>query len=71
MLEIDARGFGCPIPVVKTKKVLDDHPGKPLSVLVDAAVAVENVTRLAESRHFEVAVENLGEGDYKLVLKPA
>jgi len=70
MLEIDARGFGCPIPVVKTKKALDDHPDTCLSVLVDATVAVENVSRLAESRHFRVEVENLDGGDFRLVLKP-
>ncbi len=70
MLEVDARGFGCPIPVVKTKKALEDYPGQPLSVLVDAEVAVENVNRLAESRNYTVIKENLDNGDFKLILRP-
>jgi tRNA 2-thiouridine synthesizing protein A len=70
MEQIDARGFGCPIPVIKTKKALDAQPGKPLTVLVDAAVAVENVMRLALSRDCKVDVENLDGGDFKLVLTP-
>ncbi len=70
MLELDARGFGCPIPVVKTKKALEDNPNQPVTVLLDAEVAVENVTRLGESRNYTVKIENLDSGDFRLMLTP-
>ena len=50
MVEVDTRGFSCPIPVVKTKKAIEENPGEPLTVLVESAVSKENVSRLAESK---------------------
>ncbi|MCK4721832.1 MAG: sulfurtransferase TusA family protein, partial [Dehalococcoidia bacterium] len=29
MIEVDVRGFSCPIPVVKTKKAIEEHPDEP------------------------------------------
>ena len=69
MIEIDVRGYSCPIPVVNTKKAIKDNPGKELSVLVESAVSKENVTRLAESEGYTTQVEETDDG-YKLVLKP-
>ena len=68
MIEVDARGLSCPIPVVRTKKAIDANPGKPIAVLVETAVAKENVSRLAESKGYSVEVEEVGD-DYRLVLK--
>ncbi|MCL0058992.1 sulfurtransferase TusA family protein [Dehalococcoidia bacterium] len=70
MIEVDARGFSCPIPVVKTTQALDGHPGKPVIVLVDSEVARENVSRLARSRGYSVKVEQVLDG-YRLQLAPA
>ena len=69
MIEIDARGYSCPIPVVNTKKAMKDNPGKELSVLVESSVSMENVTRLAESEGYTAAAEETDDG-YKLILKP-
>ncbi|UCD08136.1 MAG: sulfurtransferase TusA family protein [Dehalococcoidales bacterium] len=69
MIEVDVRGYSCPIPVVNTKKALKDNPGKELTVLVESAVSKENVTRLAESEGYSTQLEETGDG-YKLVLKP-
>lgn len=64
---IDARGLSCPIPVVKTQKAIQkDSPAK-LEVLVDARVAVENITRCARSHGYEITVEAQG-ADFKLTL---
>lgn len=46
MYEIDARGKACPLPVVLAKKALDAGE-RDVTVLVDNAVAVENLRRLA------------------------
>lgn len=66
MIEVDAKGLSCPIPVVRTKQALDKNPGE-CCVLVDAYVQVENVTRLAESMGYGVKVERDGE-TYRLVI---
>ena len=42
---IDARGLSCPMPVVMTQKAIQKDAPAALEVLVDAQVAVENITR--------------------------
>jgi tRNA 2-thiouridine synthesizing protein A len=71
MIEIDARGLGCPIPVVKTKQAMDKNPGKAITILVETAVAKENVSRLAESRKYSVKVETIKQKECKLLLTPS
>jgi TusA-related sulfurtransferase len=71
MTELDVRGFDCPIPVVKTKKIMDEHHGEQICVLSDSAVARENVTRLAESRGYEVKSEAAGADEFRLLLTPS
>ncbi len=69
MTEVDARGYSCPIPVVKTKKAMDESPGEVLMVLVETAVSRENVSRLAESRGYSINAEEVS-GEYRLTLTP-
>jgi tRNA 2-thiouridine synthesizing protein A len=69
MMEVDVRGFSCPIPVVKTKKAMDESPEDILTVLVETAVSKENVSRLAESRGYAIEVEEVS-GEYRLTLTP-
>ena len=64
---VDARGQSCPIPVVMTRKALEKEKPARLEVLVDAQVAVENVTRCARSLGYQVAAESQG-ADFKLML---
>ena len=70
MIEVDARGLSCPVPVVKTQKALDQNPGGRVTVLVDSQVSRENVSRLARSRGYSVKVEQVLDG-YRLQLAPA
>ena len=70
MIEVDVRGFSCPIPVVRTKKAMDEHPDDRVSVLVETAVSKENVLRLAESRGYSVEVEEVEDG-FRLFLTPS
>jgi len=69
VIEVDVRGFSCPIPVVKTKKAIDEHPGEALTVLVETAVSKENVSRLAHGRGYSVEVEEVEDG-FSLSLSP-
>ncbi|WP_258359581.1 sulfurtransferase TusA family protein [Moorella sulfitireducens] len=69
MVEVDVRGLSCPIPVVKTKKAMEQNPGQPLAVLTDNETSKENVSRLAGSRGYQIQVEKVG-GGYRLLLTP-
>lgn len=69
MIEVDARGFSCPIPVVKTKKAMDQNPGESIAVRVESEVSKENVSRLAQSQGYTVKIEKSQDG-YQLLLEP-
>ncbi len=69
MIEVDVRGFSCPIPVVKTKKAIEENPDQPVTVLVETAVSRENVSRMAQSRGYSVEVEEVSDA-YRLLLSP-
>jgi len=69
MVEVDVRGFSCPIPVVKTKKAMEENPNEMVTVLVESAVSKENVSRLAQSKGYSVKVEETSDG-YRLLLGP-
>lgn len=64
---IDTRGLSCPMPVMLVQKEISKNSPKTLEVLADAKVAVENITRLATSNGYQVAVEETGL-EYKLNL---
>ena len=71
MIEIDVRGLGCPIPVVKTKQAMEKNPSATITVLGDTSVSQENILRLAETKKYSAeSIQAAGE-EYRLVLKPA
>jgi selenium metabolism protein YedF len=59
---VDARGLACPQPVILTKKALEKVDE--VFVIVDNETAKQNVSRLADSRGFQVSVEKKGEATY-------
>ena len=69
MSEVNVRGFSCPIPVVKTKKAMEESPDEALTVLVESAISRENVSRLAQSKGYSVEAEETSD-EYRLVLHP-
>ena len=62
---VDACGLSCPEPVIRLKQVIDSSDE--IEVLVDSQVCVENCTRFAESKGFNVAVSG-EKGQYVLNL---
>jgi tRNA 2-thiouridine synthesizing protein A len=70
MVEVDVRGFSCPVPVVRTKKAMEANPEEVLTVMVETAVSKENVSRLAESQGYSIKVEEVS-GEYRLTLTPS
>ena len=69
MVEIDVRGFSCPIPVVRTNKAIEENPNKPVTVLVESSVSKENISRLAQSKGYSIKVEEI-EDSFRLLLNP-
>lgn len=70
MVEVDVRGFSCPVPVVQTQKAMEKNPKEVLTVITETATSKENVARLAENRGYSVKIDQV-EGDYRLTLTPS
>lgn len=69
MITVNAMGDICPIPVVKTKKVMDALTGpEQIEVLVDNETAVRNVIKLAKSSGAQAEQEQLGEREYRVLI---
>lgn len=60
---VDARGMACPIPVINTKKALENMEAGLVTTIVDNDAAKENIIALAKSLACEVDVEQK-EKDY-------
>lgn len=65
---IDARGLSCPLPVIKTQNEIKKNAPDTLEVLVDNTTAVGNVTRFANNNGYDVAVKELEDDEYSLLL---
>lgn len=67
MISVNAMGDACPIPVIKTKKAMEQRNGQEdVEVLVDNETAVRNVTKMAESLGGAVTWEKTGEAQYRI-----
>lgn len=69
MVEVDVRGFSCPIPVVRTQKAIEENPGEVLLVITETGVTRENVSRLAKSKGYTIKIEEVGD-DFHIQLTP-
>jgi selenium metabolism protein YedF len=56
-ISVDARGLACPGPVIATKKALEQISDGVVSVIVDNAVAKENVIKFAVSSRCGISSE--------------
>ena len=67
---VNAMGEQCPIPVVKTKKVLDSVQGDAeITVLVDNETAVQNLTRMGKNAGAEVLAEKKSDREFNVTLR--
>ena len=65
MIQIDAMGDTCPIPVVKTKKAIESMEGPGgVETLVDNEIAVQNLTKMANQKGYADKSEKLDEAAY-------
>ena len=69
MIQINALGDACPRPVIKTMNALKELNGAgTVEVLVDNEIAVQNLTRLADSKHCTIETEKRSEKEYRVTI---
>ena len=67
MITVNAMGDACPIPVVKTKKAIQEMQGAGIvEVSVDNEIAVQNLTKMANQKGYEVKSQKVSDGEYKV-----
>lgn len=69
MIKVNAIGDNCPIPVIKTKKAMQEVTGdETIEVLVDNEIAVRNVTKMATSAGASASSEKTAEKEFKITI---
>lgn len=69
MIKVNAMGDACPIPVVKTKNAIKELKGAGVvETLVDNEIAVQNLTKMANQKGYDVKSEKLGENEFKVTM---
>lgn len=70
MIQVNALGDACPIPVVKTKNAIRElgQNGGTVETLVDNEIAVQNLTKMAHQKGYGVKSEKLGQDGFKVTM---
>lgn len=71
MVQVNAIGDACPLPVIKTKKALEELTFGQIEVLVDNDIAVQNIEKYAKSVGYSFQAEQKGEHFSILIEKQA
>jgi len=61
-IKVDAKGLACPMPVIKTKKALEEITSGVVEVTVDDVAPRENVLKFAKSLNCEAEVVSENDG---------
>lgn len=70
MIQVNAMGDACPIPVVKTKNAIKELKGPGVvETLVDNEIAVQNLTKMAKQKGYGVKSEKISENEYKVIME--
>ncbi len=67
-MKIDARGKSCPLPVIETKKAMEQCHGTNLEIWVDNEIAVQNLYKLAQQKGVQVIDRKESENCYVVTL---
>ena len=69
MIHVNAIGDACPLPVIKAMHALKELGGAgTVEVLVDNEIAVQNLTRLADSKGCAIVTEQTSEKEYRVII---
>jgi len=70
MIQVNAIGDACPIPVVKTKNAIKELAGPGVvETLVDNEIAVQNLAKMAKQKGYEVRSEKLSAQEFKVTMQ--
>ena len=70
MKKLDVTGDICPVPVLKTKKALEElSEGEELEVVGDYKPALENIKRFAENNGYTVVLAEETDSGFRIVIK--
>lgn len=68
IIQVNAMGDACPIPVVKTKHAIKDLNGAgEVEVLVDNEIAVQNLTKMAKKKGYGIRSEKVEEQKFRVL----
>lgn len=69
MVEIDARGENCPMPVIKTKRALKEiEKDGTVFIMVDNKIATENLEKMAKEYNNSIAIEKINNEHYNVTI---
>ena len=60
--KLDAKGMACPLPVVKTKKLMEEYDT--VETTVDNFTATQNLEKLAEQMNYSIDVKEISKSEY-------
>ena len=66
---VDARGKSCPMPVIMTKKEIDNLSSGIIRTIVDNEVAKENVSKLVKNLGYEYSVDEKSNKEFHIIIK--
>ena len=69
MIEMDLRGYECPMPVVKTMKAIEKNPGEVIVAVVEKESSCDDISRMSQKKDYSAKVEKIGV-DYRVTLTP-
>ena len=70
MIQVNALGDACPIPVVKTKNAIKELGGSGVvETLVDNEIAVQNLTKMANQKGYKVSSKKLSDRQYQVTME--
>lgn len=64
--QLDAMGLACPLPVVKTKKLLEEF--EIVETLVDNFTATQNLEKLAKQLNYQISVKEISKTQYQVTI---
>ncbi|NMW85656.1 sulfurtransferase-like selenium metabolism protein YedF [Peptoniphilus sp. AGMB00490] len=68
-MEIDARGYVCPKPVIMAKRAISENNTEQLLIKVDNEIATENLRKMADQLGYKSTVIENSKNDYEVHLK--
>lgn len=70
MKTLDATGYNCPIPVLKTRKALKDMtPGEQITVLATDPASAIDMPHFCNTTGHELVESDMDDGTYRYVIR--